>query len=319
MDTLFEKSVDSLKQVYVKNYFTDEKMYAKGDSLVFTFPGNDDDDVIVHVHQSEAFTEPFHRHDYYFFKYAYRGSFESLNSLSGDTVRVEEGELYIGQPNACHAIRVHDNLEVIMICFVIRKEAMFQKFLPMLLGYREFCQFLLKPSIDERADECVHLKPQDSGNLIRLIKMIVIECAHAKDDSRAVIESLIHAFLAQVAREATAARVFEGQESWEGDVLGYISQHVESCTLESAARHFSYSPNYFSSIVQRKMGKTFSELLLEQKMQRALMMLEGTNLSVERISQQLGYQTKSGFYKAFREYFGTTPRDYLAKMKSNPA
>ena len=182
MKSLFDQSIEELKQVYTKNYFTEDKMYAQEGNLIFTFPGEEGENILVNVHQSEAFTEPFHAHDYYFFKYAYRGSFESLNSMSGDIIRVEEGELYIGQPNAAHAIRVHDNLDVIMICFIIRKEAMFRTFLPLLIGYKDFFQFLLNPSLDESSDEYVHLKPVDGGNLVRLIKMIVIEAANKKGD-----------------------------------------------------------------------------------------------------------------------------------------
>lgn len=317
MDSLFEKSIEELKTVYRQRYFTDEKMYAKGDGLVFTWPGADEN-VLVHVHQSEAFTEPFHSHDYYYFKYAYKGSFESLSNRFGDAIRVDEGEMYIGQPNACHAIRVHDNLNVVMVCLIVRKETMFRTFLPMLVGHKEFFHFLLNPSLDESSDEYIHLRSSANGNLVRLLKMIVIEHANHREDSDAIITSLMHAFLAQVAREAQAEGVTSGEECLEARMLDYISQHIQTVTLESLAAHFSYHANYLSTLLSQKVGSTFSEIVLEQRMSRAVLMLEGTDLSVEEIGRQLGYATKSGFYKAFREYFGTTPRGYLEKGRRSP-
>ncbi len=311
MGSLFDESIEKLKRVYAKRYFTEDKMYAKGDDLVFTFPGDEGENILVNVHQSEAFTEPFHTHDYFFFKYAYKGSFESINDRFGNVIKVQEGELYIGQPNASHAVCVHDNLNVIMICFIIRKDAMFRTFLPLLIGYKDFFQFLLNPSLDESSDEYVHLKPHDDGNLVRLIKMIVIEAANKKDDSPVIIESLMHAFLAQVAREASTGNVFDEGDHFADEVVEYISQNIKSCTLESVAGHFSYSANYFSTLLSQKLDRTFSQIVSEQRMNRAVLMLEGTDLSVEEISRQLGYKTKSGFHKAFREHYGTTPRAYL--------
>ena len=46
-------------------------------------------------------------------------------------------------------------------------------------------------------------------------------------------------------------------------------------------------------------------------MERAVLLLKNTTLSVEEITVMLGYSNTSNFYKAFREYYGTTPREYL--------
>ena len=49
----------------------------------------------------------------------------------------------------------------------------------------------------------------------------------------------------------------------------------------------------------------------QQRMERALILLNGTTLSIEEIAAMLGYSNHSNFYKAFKEYYGTTPKDYL--------
>ena len=49
-------------------------------------------------------------------------------------------------------------------------------------------------------------------------------------------------------------------------------------------------------------------------MDKAVILLKGTDLSIEEISAMLGYGNSSNFYKAFRAYFGTTPREYLLKL-----
>lgn len=46
-------------------------------------------------------------------------------------------------------------------------------------------------------------------------------------------------------------------------------------------------------------------------MNRTLILLKGTNLSIEEIALILGYSNSSNFYKAFRERFQMSPREYL--------
>ncbi len=40
---------------------------------------------------------------------------------------------------------------------------------------------------------------------------------------------------------------------------------------------------------------------------------EGRNSREERIAALIGYSDHSNFYKAFKDFYGMTPRDYLAE------
>lgn len=93
--------------------------------------------------------------------------------------------------------------------------------------------------------------------------------------------------------------------------IQYINSHPEATTLKDVAAHFSYHPNYISSLLHKETGKTFSEIVLEKRMDRAVILLRGTTLSIEEISAMLGYSNTSNFYKAFREYFGKSPREFV--------
>ena len=90
-----------------------------------------------------------------------------------------------------------------------------------------------------------------------------------------------------------------------------MGEHAGALKLRDVAARFSYHPNYVSGLLRRVTGKTFSEISLEQRMRRAEILLKCTKLSVEDIALMLGYSSSSNFYKAFREYFGKSPREYL--------
>lgn len=63
--------------------------------------------------------------------------------------------------------------------------------------------------------------------------------------------------------------------------------------------------------VHRETGRTFSEILLEKRMGRAAPLLKNTAFPIEEIASLLGYGNASNFYKAFKSYYGTTPREHI--------
>ena len=97
-------------------------------------------------------------------------------------------------------------------------------------------------------------------------------------------------------------------------MVQYIRDHSGSVTLSELAREYSYHPNYISAILSKEIGKSFSRIVLESRMERALLLITNTSLPVEEIADLIGYRDQSNFYKAFREYYGTSPRDYLRQM-----
>ena len=43
-------------------------------------------------------------------------------------------------------------------------------------------------------------------------------------------------------------------------------------------------------------------------MRKAALFLDNTQLSIEKIAALLGYKDSSNFYRAYKSYYGTTPR-----------
>ena len=83
-------------------------------------------------------------------------------------------------------------------------------------------------------------------------------------------------------------------------ITAYIETNCDTVSLRSAAAHFGYHPVYLSRLLSEKTGKTFSELLLSARMHRARLLLDRTDLSIEKVAAMLGYGNSSNFYKAFR-------------------
>ena len=85
---------------------------------------------------------------------------------------------------------------------------------------------------------------------------------------------------------------------------------MKHASLTHFAGTFGYTPAYASRLVKRQTGKSFLELLSGYRMQRAAELLSSSDLSVEDIALEIGYQVPSALYKQFSAHFGMTPNEY---------
>ena len=101
-----------------------------------------------------------------------------------------------------------------------------------------------------------------------------------------------------------------GQSAFVLPLLQYIQTHCETVTLEEMSNVFHYQPAHISREIKKGTGMTFSEIKQRLRLQRAAELLDTTTLSYGHISDLLGYTDTSHFYKQFRQYYGSTPKQY---------
>ena len=275
--------------------------------------GDPDDDIMIVVFKGRHISEPFHRQEFFFIDYAYHLDYNALSQRFNNLITVREGDCYIGQPFNGYALKGDsEDDDIIMIGVHIKKEAFFREYLPALSTDPDMFRFFLDPQTDRFSDEFIHLSFEKTSPVRSLLEMMVIEYADRKEDTQLILKPMVLALFMLIARRYRLEKPLATDVPVSGQIVRYIQAHSESVTLGEVSAQFSYHPNYISSLLRREQGKSFSEIVLETRMDRAAVLLKGTTLSIEEISVMLGYNNTSNFYKAFREYYGKTPRDYIA-------
>ncbi len=97
-------------------------------------------------------------------------------------------------------------------------------------------------------------------------------------------------------------------------ILSYIDENILTVTLPSLSDHFSITQQYASKQIKALFGRTYTQIVLEKKMNTALTLLR-KNLSAKEIAYTLGY-TQEHFSRLFKKHFGQTP-DKMRKLLSN--
>ena len=82
--------------------------------------------------------------------------------------------------------------------------------------------------------------------------------------------------------------------------LKYIDTQYKTANLGRIAEDFHQSLPVLSKLIKKHTGYTFQELLLRKRFQKAVMFLVETQLSVEEIATQIGYENLSYFYRQIR-------------------
>ncbi|USG67148.1 response regulator transcription factor [Brevibacillus ruminantium] len=85
--------------------------------------------------------------------------------------------------------------------------------------------------------------------------------------------------------------------------------------LEEVARHVDRSPAYFSSLLTKRQGVSFRQLLTTIRLREAERLLLESRLSVQEIAERTGFVNANYFSKIFKEKSGTTPRSFRNQKK----
>ena len=92
----------------------------------------------------------------------------------------------------------------------------------------------------------------------------------------------------------------------------FIIEHymVRGLTLEFVSNSLNVNPIHLSRTLKNELGVTFSQLLTDIRMKKAVELLSSTDMSILDISEQLGYDTQHYFSTVFKKAIGVSPNQY---------
>jgi two-component system, response regulator YesN len=94
-------------------------------------------------------------------------------------------------------------------------------------------------------------------------------------------------------------------------VREFTRGNLRTACLEAAAEAVGMSPGYLSTYFHERTGERYSDYLSRMRMERAARLLADRLWSVADVSAELGYSNPKNFSRAFKNYYGSSPRDYL--------
>jgi len=97
--------------------------------------------------------------------------------------------------------------------------------------------------------------------------------------------------------------------------IHYIETNFKDApTLCDVATHVHLNSSYFSVLFREQTALTFSEYMLRKKIQKAKELLLETALPIDKIAEEVGYQSSKHFIKRFKSQEGMTPGKYRKQV-----
>lgn len=93
-------------------------------------------------------------------------------------------------------------------------------------------------------------------------------------------------------------------------VSEYMKKNLGSISTADLTNEFHFQPNYFNKLIKKYTGVSYSNYLINLRIERAKYLLESSDLNIEEIIWVVGYNNKGFFYKKFQEITGMNPSDY---------
>lgn len=100
-------------------------------------------------------------------------------------------------------------------------------------------------------------------------------------------------------------------------VMHYIDSHIDSIkNLEELADVTGYSYGYLSTLFKKTTSSTLAQYYYGKKAEIARLLILEKRLKISEIAELLNYTSVYAFSKAFRNWYGCSPRNYVRQAES---
>lgn len=94
------------------------------------------------------------------------------------------------------------------------------------------------------------------------------------------------------------------------------AHHTGSPTLDLLGRHLSLSPSRTAHVVREATGHSYSELLVNARLQTACYLLQHSDLPIIEVAMRSGFADVSRFHKVFKRRFSSSPQSWREQLSS---
>ncbi len=152
------------------------------------------------------------------------------------------------------------------------------------------------------------------GSSSRAAAYVAVLCGGKHYWGVGVDEDIIKASIAALAsaanKLAVEQHITEGREERIVEIISFIKNEYKTVTLDTLAEAFHLSKPYLSKYIKEKAGMTFQEAVKKERMKKARTMLRETEMTVETVAVEVGYENVEHFNRLFKKNYGMTPMQY---------
>ncbi len=264
------------------------------------------------IYQKEELNTQEHTHEFIEMVYTFAGS--GVHIVNGIRYTVKKGDLLFLNYNCTHAVETDGGLELANIMFKLEYIDLNLKNggnVFSLLDTDNFSDF--QNMINK--DNCkIHFSFDEREEFEMLLKRTIKEQNSPIAGSDFLIKSMLNQILVLIFRKMD----FELADNLpiNAELLKFIKNNCnKNLKLKDISNKNYYSSSYLSSQFKEYTGVSFTEYVINCRIERAMELLEKTTKPIENIMTECGFSNRTRFFKKFKDKTGTTPFKYRQSFK----
>lgn len=308
-----DKELKHIDKKYTSNFYDNREQTIVNNKNVYVFFTSALRVKNYFISRHPRFTETKeHIHSYVELNYMYSGS--CTQYVNDREIHLTKGQFILLDTNVPHSIDIAGK-DDIMINVELDKKYFNTSFLSRLSNKGIISNFLVKSVLkDSEHDNYILFLSEEDTELPNIMINLMREFYDPNDFSDEIINSYINLLFTQLMRvykyDINNRSIKNSQNNSIIDILQYLEDNYMNATLNSTARFFNYNPTYLSTMIQKATGSSFKQLIQTQKMARAKFLIINSNIPIDDIAHEVGYNNLSFFYKKFSELYGVKPSEY---------
>ncbi|MCR4677115.1 MAG: AraC family transcriptional regulator, partial [Sphaerochaetaceae bacterium] len=253
---------------------------------------------------------PKHTHNYIEMIYMVQGS--TIHLIDNEKIILNEGDLLLLNQNATQEILPAGEADIAVNFMIL--PSFFDETFKVIYSEENLLKDFIVSCLTRNGSKSNYLYFNAGGivpvqNLMEnLIWNLIAEEPKKRSVDQLTMSLLFLSLVNHSDRIHVAQKSFEQKLTLE--VLRYIDQFYPNATLQDMADRSKMDVYTLSRIIKRQTGEPFKTLLEKKRLSQACFLLSNTDLTIEDISLNVGYENLSFFYRLFQRTYGRTPREY---------
>ncbi len=141
-----------------------------------------------------------------------------------------------------------------------------------------------------------------------------------KEESPFHLIGHLYLFIDSLVRSCSLTQLSRGnslRDFYIREAVSFIEQNFQNTiSVEDIAASCGLNRSYFGKIFHENMGKSPQEFLISYRMTKAAELLKLTSLSINDISNAVGYPNQLHFSRAFKNVYSISPRQWRYEHNS---
>lgn len=268
-------------------------------------------DIYVGKHNRYA-KYPLHTHQFLELNYMYSG--HCVQHIDGKEVTLNTGDVVLLNKGSSHSLEALGD-DDILINILFRNKSIHLDLLDKLYDSDSVLfNFLMNTTTRNQTEPLFILfKKHGNSDVTHIIDTVLSEYFFSRKFSNQIISSYLPILLITLVRDYQSEIINKSKQRLNDPVMLTVLKDIEkgyaTVSLQSVAKELNYNRYYLSNLIKKKTGSTFTELLNQQKLLQAQLLITSTKLPISQIIRQVGFSNKNYFYSKYQEKYGHLPTE----------